>query len=235
MASYKAHTLFAVILSFIYFLNPLYIILAIIGANSSDFDHEFNKKNLYRIMIFGLLLFILLYILKSSYFIGILIVSLALVCYFSKHRGFTHSIFGGFTISSLIFGTIYFTVELASQLFNITGFDFSFVLLGLIICIFCFLFLNRKISPIVVILFLLTFLLFPINNINFVFIGISIFLGVLSHLILDAFSPLGIELFNPLSNKKYHKNFALVMIFILIIMAIIFQMPTALFIFNNLF
>ena len=94
MSSYKGHSVFALLLALMFFHNPLSIALALIGANVPDFDHKFKKDNVYKIIILGLVVFISLYILKLPYYIGLIIVFLGAVFYFSEHRSFTHSIFG---------------------------------------------------------------------------------------------------------------------------------------------
>ena len=74
MSSYKGHSLFALILAILFFHNPLTVSLAIIGANIPDFDHDVKKENVYRLIILGLVLFIVLYFLKLPCFIGLILV-----------------------------------------------------------------------------------------------------------------------------------------------------------------
>ena len=102
MSSYKGHSIFAVLLSLMFFHNPLIIALTLIGANIPDFEHEFKQENVYRMIILGLIVFISLYILKLPYYIGLIIVFLAATFYFSEHRSFTHSIFGVLTLASAV-------------------------------------------------------------------------------------------------------------------------------------
>lgn len=69
-----------------------------------------------------------------------------------------------------------------------------------------------------------------INPINIIFnynfyviislIFLPLFLGFLSHLILDSLTPAGIELFRPISSKKIHKKFAITSMIFLAILAI---------------
>lgn len=223
MSSYKGHSLFAFILSLLYFLNPVYCLLTIVGANVSDFDHNVKKTYIYKVVLVGLTLSILLFILKSNYFIGILILLLSGMFYFSKHRGFTHSLIGGLVLTLLIFIIIFFSIELSYQIpFNLLiNINIQIIFLELIAILLCILFVNKRLSPIVIVLFLLGILIFPINTINFKFIGFSIFLGFLSHIILDSLSPTGVELLNPISSKRFGKKFALFLIVGLIFIAII--------------
>lgn len=61
-------------------------------------------------------------------------------------------------------------------------------------------------------------------NYNFyimvIFIFLPLFLGFFSHLILDSSTPDGIKLFYPISSKKVHKEFAIISLIFLIILAI---------------
>ena len=103
MSSYKGHTLFALILAVLFFHNPLTVSLAIISANIPDFDHDVKKENVYRLIILGLVLFIVLYFLKLPCFIGLILVYFGITFYFSEHRSFTHSLFAVFIFPILIF------------------------------------------------------------------------------------------------------------------------------------
>ena len=76
MSSYKGHSIFALILSLMFFINPLLIALTVIGANIPDFDHKFKKDNVYKMIILGLVVFIFLYILKLPSLIGSIILHL---------------------------------------------------------------------------------------------------------------------------------------------------------------
>ncbi|WP_409201049.1 metal-dependent hydrolase [Methanobrevibacter sp. DSM 116169] len=214
MSSYKGHTLFALILSILYFQNPLLISLSIIGANLPDFDHKLKKDNVYKMIIFGLSLFIILYILKLPYYIGIILVIIGLIFYFSNHRGFTHSIFGLIILTSLFSGILILSFELVNSYLDISNKSLIFAILIILIGTFS---LNKKLYLFFVPLFLISIFFFNIDSINYFQIILSIFLGYFSHLILDAFTPAGVKLFRPFSNKKYYKKFAITSLLILII------------------
>jgi len=83
ISSYKGHSIFALILSLMFFHSPLLIALTLIGANIPDFDHKFKKDNVYKLIILGLIVFISLYILKLPYLIGLIIFFLGSCFYFS--------------------------------------------------------------------------------------------------------------------------------------------------------
>lgn len=175
MSSYNGHSLFALILSLFYFLNPIYCLLTIVGANMSDFDHDVKKTELYKITIFGLIVFIILYVLKSSYFIGVLILLMVIMFYFSNHRGFTHSLVGGLILTSLIFAVIFFSMELSYQIPSDLNINFPAIFLDLISVLLCILFVNKKISYMIIGFFVLWTLMFPVAMINFELVAFSIF------------------------------------------------------------
>lgn len=220
MSSYKGHSIFAFILSLMFFYNPLLIALTLIGANIPDFDHKFKKDNVYRMIILGLLVFISLYILKLPYYVGLMIVFLGVVFYFSEHRSFTHSIFGIFTLTAAVSLILIW----GSQLINaITVIDNYYLLMAVLIALLSFLFLNKKLLMVFIPLFFISLFVFPVTKVTYVEIVLSLFLGLFSHMILDSFTPAGIKIFAPLSSKKVFKNFGLSMIFLLIVLSLIYH------------
>lgn len=133
-----------------FFHNPLSIALALIGANVPDFDHKFKKDNVYKIIILGLVVFISLYILKLPYYIGLIIVFLGAVFYFSEHRSFTHSIFGVLTLTSAVSLILIWAYELVSA---VTILNNHYLLMAILIVLLSFLFLNKKLLMIFIPLF----------------------------------------------------------------------------------
>ncbi len=222
MSSYKGHSIFALLLAIMFFHNPLLIALTFIGANIPDFDHKFKKDNVYKLIIFGLIIFISLYILKLPYYIGLIIVFLEVTFYFSEHRSFTHSIFGVLTLTSAVSLILIWGYELA---IGITVLNNHYIILAILIALLSFLFLNRKLLMVFLPIFFVS--LFLINNldINYIQIVLALLLGVFSHIVLDSFTPAGIKIFAPLSSKKVYKRFALVSIFVLLVAAIFYNAP----------
>jgi inner membrane protein len=51
--------------------------------------------------------------------------------------------------------------------------------------------------------------------------------------VLDSFTPAGIKIFAPLSSKKVYRNFGLSMIFLLIFIAILYNIPILFELFGN--
>ena len=230
MSSYKGHSIFAFILAVMFFHNPLTIALTVIGANIPDFDHDFKRENVYKMIILGLIVFISLYILKLPYYIGLMIVFLGVTFYFSEHRSFTHSIFGVLTLTSAVSLILIW----GSQLINaVTVLDNHYLLMAILIALLSFLFLNKKLLMIFIPLFFIgLFVISPIE-ISYLEIVFSLFLGLFSHVVLDSFTPAGIKIFAPISSKKVYRNFGLSMIFLLVFVAILYNIPLLFELFGN--
>ncbi len=217
MSNYKVHSLVGLVLGFLFFLNPIAMALTLIGANFPDNDHKIKKDNVYRIIILGLLVFIGLYILKLPYYLGILICLLGLIFYFSSHRGFSHSIFGISLITIILFFIIklVYALILKSNLLNQYP-HMKLMGIGICIIIISLFSLNRKLIGPFIILFLLSlFLLQP--RFNELLIFSSLFLGLLSHIMVDLFSDSGVKVLSPLSDRKFYKKLAFLILIILAI------------------
>ncbi|WP_407432843.1 metal-dependent hydrolase [Methanobrevibacter sp.] len=229
MSSYKGHSLFALILALMFSFNPLIIALVIIGANIPDFDHKFRKEHVYKLIILGLLIFISLYILNLPYYIGLIIVFLGLTFYFSEHRSFTHSIPGIIILAS---ATALILIWAWQLIVNVTVLSNNY-LIAILIALLSFLFLNKRLLPIFIPLFFISVVILQTFEITYIQIVLSLFLGLFSHVVLDATTPAGVKLFAPISSKEYYKNFAIASIFILIILALICRAPFLFSIFEN--
>ena len=229
MSSYKGHSLFALILAVMFSFNPLIIALAVIGANIPDFDHKFKKENVYKIIILGLLVFISLYILKLPYFIGLIIVFVGVTFYFSEHRSFTHSIPGTIILASAVSLILIWAWEL---IINVTILPNNY-LIAILIALLSFLFLNKRLLPIFISLFFISVVVLQSFEITYIQIVLALFLGLFSHVVLDATTPAGVKLFTPVSSKKYYKNFAIGAICVLVILALIVRIPLLFNLFEN--
>ena len=222
MSSYKGHSIFAFVLSLMFFHSPLLIALTLIGANIPDFDHKFKKENVYKMIILGLIVFISLYILRLPYYIGLIIIFLGVTFYFSEHRSFTHSIFGVLTLSSAVSLILIWGFQLIT---SVTALENHYLVMAVMIALLSFLFLNRNVLMIFLPVFFVSLFLLPNGNFSYIEIVLSLFLGVFSHIVLDSFTPAGIKIFAPLSQKKVYKNFGRSMVFLLIVMALIIHIP----------
>lgn len=222
LSSYKGHSIFALILAVFFFYNPLIIALTVIGANIPDFDHKFKNENVYKLIILGLVVFIILYILKLPFYLGLIIVFLGVIFYFSEHRSFTHSIFGVFVLTACVGLILIWSYQLLNQITLIPQSDEAMIMV-ILIAILSFLFLNRKLLMIFLPLFFLSIFILGVYPISMVQITIGLFLGLFSHVVLDSFTPSGIKIFAPLSSKKVHRKFGIVSLIILLIIAILFH------------
>ena len=213
-----------------FFCNPLLIALTLIGANIPDFDHKFKRDHVYKLIILGLIVFISLYILKLPYMIGLIIVFLGITFYFSEHRSFTHSIFGVLTLTSAVSLIMIWGYRLVM---GVTILDNSYFIMAVLIALLSFLFLNRKLLMVFLPLFFVS--LFLINNLAVTYIEIilALFLGLFSHVVMDSFTPSGIKIFAPLSSKKVYKQFGLISVFLLILLAIVYHVPFLFTLFEN--
>jgi inner membrane protein len=70
-------------------------------------------------------------------------------------------------------------------------------------------------------------------QVDYLQLVMGLFLGLFSHIVLDSFTPSGIKIFAPISQKKVYKNFGLSMIFLLLAGAIIINVPMLYNLFEN--
>ena len=220
MSSYKGHSIFAFIVSLTFFQNPLLIALTLISANVPDFDHEFKKDSVYKMIILGLVLFICLYMVNLPYFLGLIIIFLGLIFHFSNHRSFTHSIFGVLTLTASLTFLLIFTLNLANCFTHLN----AYIILMMLAILLGFIFLNKNVLMIFIPLSLLSLFFIPITSISYTELISALFLGLLSHVILDSFTPAGVKIFAPLSSKKVFKKFGISMIVILLLFAFMFRL-----------
>ena len=220
MSSYKGHSIFAFLLALIFFHSPLLIALTLIGANIPDFDHEFKKNQVYKMIILGLIVFISLYILKLPYYIALIIIFLGVTFYFSQHRSFTHSIFGVLTLTSAVSLIVILAFEL---IVNITILSNNYLLMAVMIALLSFLFFNKKLLMVFLPLFFISVIVFPVMEVSYLQIVLSLFVGIFSHIVLDSFTSSGIKIFAPISSKKVYKNFGIVSLFLLIVCGVLYN------------
>lgn len=201
MPSYQKHALFSLIIALPFFHDAFYLSLAVIGASIIDMDHHVKKNNLILMIISGIILSSALYFLKMPFLIGIVLIAMAIIFYISKHRGFVHSIFGVIVLSFLLA----FFVLGSYDLFN--GFEINHKIpLILTSVILGFIVLNKKLLLPFFVLVSAGITISSSINLNILHSFLAVFLGAMSHIILDLFTPSGISLFNPVSSKKFKKS-----------------------------
>ncbi len=206
MPSYKKHALFSIIIALPFVHDIFYISLALIGASMIDMDHHIRKNDLILLAALGILLTFSLYILKLPFLVGISLIIMAFIFYLSKHRGFVHSILGVLILSFLLAFSIIgmytllhgFSIDEKISLVIIS------VILGVVTVNKKFLFPFFIIVPVGIIITKNT-------DLNMFYIFLAVLIGSLSHILLDLFTPSGIQLFNPLSSKKFKKSFGAVL------------------------
>jgi len=201
MSSYKKHVLFSIIMTLPFFCDVFYLLLAVLGASILDMDHHIKRKNLMIIIFFGVLLSLVSYILKLPFFVAIFVIIPALLLYISKHRGFMHSLIGIFIVAVfLAFFVLGLNVLIESYKIN------NYVSLVMILIILGIMILNKKIIPVFCLLTSIGIFITPFPKFHLYYIFIAIFLGCLSHIILDLFTSRGIELFSPISSQRCRRG-----------------------------
>jgi inner membrane protein len=208
MSSYKKHAIFALILTLPFFPNVFSLALAVIGASFPDFDHRLKMKNISLLFIIGSITTCLFYIFKLPYLLGIILITLAIIFYLSEHRGFTHSLLGIFLLSIIL------TVLVVSSYY------FFFFDLGLkqqgtlavILIILGSLTINRNIILPFIFIGVLGVLLTPFPGLDLYKVLGAFLLGFISHVILDSFTPSGVEFLRPFYKKRFKKGFGILFI-----------------------
>lgn len=223
MSSYKTHALAGIILAFPFIPSFFYLFFALIGASIPDMDHDHNKNKVNSMFFVGIIISLLLFILKGSMLSGLIIVLLAVTFYYSKHRGLTHSFIGVTVICFLLLFMMMGFLPVVTALADYANYVMPnnlaiFVMLSLL----GFFVVSRKVLTYYVIVLAICLFLAPVNIsvIDWRLIFIMLFLGALSHLVLDLLTPSGLAVFWPLSDNVYHKKLAIIILGIWLFLAI---------------
>lgn len=223
MSSYKTHALAGIILAFPFIPSFFYLFFALIGASIPDMDHDNNKNKVNSMFLVGIIISLLLFILQGSMLSGLIIILLAVTFYYSKHRGLTHSLIGVtvicFLLLFMMMGFLPVIIGLASYANYVLPNNLAiFVMLSLL----GYFVVSRKVLTYYEIVLAVCLFLAPVNIsvIDWRIIFIMLFLGALSHLILDLLTPSGLAVFWPLSDVEYHKKLAFIIIGIWLFLAI---------------
>lgn len=218
MSSYKEHILFALIMVFPFFPDVYYLSLAVIGASVVDLDTSFRYRNLLIMALCGGVLAIILQFLEITPFPGILLISIAFFFFLAQHRGFVHSI-PGVCLTSFCLAVFALSFQALLLTFKIdyrVAIYLTSIIMGVMI-------LNRGLLILYILLVSLGIFLTPETNFNFLYIYTALFVGSLSHLILDLFSGSGVKLFDPLWKHKYGKIAGLFLLTLWAIFVVIFN------------
>jgi inner membrane protein len=185
---------------FPFFPDVYYLSLAVVGASVVDLDTSFRYRNLVLMALAGGILALILQFFKITLFPGILLISIALFFFIAQHRGFVHSIFGtGLAAACLALFVISFQNILGSLTPDLrVSFLLTSLVLGIIV-------LNRGLLILYALLVTIGIFLTPLTSFNFIYVATALFVGSLSHLILDLFTGNGVKLFDPLSKHRFGK------------------------------
>lgn len=223
MSSYKTHALAGIILALPFIPSFFYLFFALIGASIPDMDHKHNKNKVNSMFFVGIIISLLLFILKGSMLSGLIIVLLAVTFYYSKHRGLTHSLIGVTVICFLLLFMMMGFLPVITALADYANYVMPnnlaiFVMLSLL----GYFVVSRKVLTYYEIVLAVCLFLAPVNIsiIDWRLIFIMLFLGAMSHLILDLLTPSGLAVFWPLSDVEYHKRLAFVFIAIWLFLAV---------------
>jgi len=204
VSSYKKHGLFSLIMVLPFFPDVFYLSLAFIAAAIIDMDYKITNRNLMIMTLSGILIFLIFYILKLPFLLGLVLITLSSIFYISKHRGIMHSFVGIVIISAFLTFFIWGLFILLGKydmIFNLDNRIYLVIIsifLGIII-------LNKKLVLVFCILTAVGILMAPFPKLDVYNVFLAILLGSLSHIILDLFSPSGLKLFKPISSKKCKK------------------------------
>lgn len=218
MSSYKKHILFSLLMVLPFFPDVYYLSLAVIGASAVDLDTSFRYRNLLIMALSGGVLAITLQFLKITPFPGILLISIAFFFFLAQHRGFVHSIPG---ICLIAFCLAVFALSFQALLLTFkVDYRVAIYLTSMIMGVMI---LNRGLMIVYALLVSLGIFLSPETSFNFLYIYTALFVGSLSHLILDLFTGNGVKLFGPIWKHRYGKTAGLFLLTLWAIFVVIFN------------
>ncbi len=216
MANYNEHIAFALLLTFPLFPDVFPLALAIFGASLPDFDLKIKTDQILLFLIMGIVTSVLFYFSGLPYLLGSSLISIAFIFYLSRHRGFTHSLVGIFCLSILLtiltislYWLLFFSVDL-SQAWS----------LCIIILLFGLLAMKRNVISYYVLISMVGILITPFPGLDLYNIWGPLFIGLMSHVILDLFSSRGVTFLIPFYKKPIKKQFAGLFIFIWVLVVI---------------
>lgn len=209
MSSYPKHILFSLIMAFPFFQDPFYLSLAVVGASLVDLDQWVRIRNLLLMNLWGVLLIIGFYLFNIPLYLGAIFIVMSVIFLISRHRGTTHSLTAMILIGAFLAQFVQ-AAYLLLQGINL-GPTFAMILIALILG---FLTLKKKIFLFFALLVPLGIIIMPKITISIYAVFLALLLGYLSHLILDLFTPQGLELFKPISSKKCSKGCGAILLLI---------------------
>lgn len=211
MSNYKAHAIAGIIMAMPFVPNAFYLFFALIGASICDLDHDNNRKKVSYMLLTGITLSVILFFFNASSLSALLLIILAIIFYISKHRGFTHTILGVILLSALFLLMFMGFISFFSRVFFILGLNLNHsIILLMVMAIVGFFVISRRYYVWYLLLCMVSLVIQPLDyvSLNWMMVFIILFVGCMSHLILDLLTPAGLTLFKPFSSVECHKKIA---------------------------
>lgn len=196
-----------------------YLFFALFGASIPDLDHNANTNKIYTMLVVGIILSVLLFFYNGVSLSGLILICLAIIFYFSKHRGFTHSFFGIVVLSALFLFMIMGFLPILAR-FGIPSTICLFIVMALV----GYLIISRRVLSLYMIVLIIYLVLSPVNylTLNWSIIFLMLFIGAFSHLVLDLLTPSGLSVFWPISDTKFHKSLGYILLLCWLLTSIFF-------------
>ena len=225
MSNYRTHAIAGILMALPFAPSIFYLFFALIGASICDLDHENNTHKVNSMMITGLILSIILFFFNSSSISTLLLIVLSIIFYISKHRGFTHTLVGIILLSLLFLFMIMGFISFFNRAFLISAIRIPHLLvLFVTMAIAGFFVISRRYYLIYFIVLGLYLYMVPMDytTINWSLAWMMLFVGSMSHIILDLATPAGLCIFEPFSHVECHRRWALIFFVIWIFFALYF-------------
>ena len=223
MSNYKAHALAGILFALPFIPSVFYLFFALLGASIPDMDHTNNKNKVYSMFVVGIILAFVLSMFGGVSISAMIIILLAIIFYLSNHRGFTHTLIGIVCLSFLFTLVVMGFVPLINKVLIVSQVALpNTILLFAVMVLVGYFIVSRRYLLLYVILLAIYLVMCPVDysNMQGNTVFLMFFLGALSHIVLDLWTPAGICIFKPISNTKYHKNLAIVFFLIWLVSAV---------------
>ncbi|ACV24817.1 metal-dependent hydrolase [Methanocaldococcus fervens] len=217
--NWRGHTILGIIFGLPFISSPEQIFLALAGALYPDLDHDVKEDIVKRgLLVSGGIVFIniLLYFFEKDIFnidlfiLGVSVLLIYLIPYFSEHRGLTHTLWSLLFVS-FILGYLAYKLSAISAVFA-----------GLISLLMV---TNEILLGRVMIFAIFAWAILDILKLNpgidgsFHYI-LPVATGYLSHLVGDTTTPAGVRVFHPISNYKLRKKEGYILVAVWIFMVV---------------
>lgn len=223
MSDYKNHAIFGLIMAFPFVPSLFYLFFALLGASIPDMDHENNQSKVSMMMLIGIFLSIMLYFIGGANISVLLIIFLALIFFLSRHRGFTHTVFGVIILSALFLLMIMGLLPVFTRVSSIINHTIPELLcLFLTMSVVGYFIISRRYYPLYEVVLGVYLYLSPVSylTIDWYCVFLMLLLGSFSHIILDLFTPSGLTLLEPLSDRTFYKSLGIILLLIWVLFAI---------------